>query len=119
MLDFSEISTDGTQFELLLREILFSLNYHVVWSGVGADGGRDLLVREEIQSIFGRRSFTWLVQCKHFATSGRSVGVRDIDNVLDSCSQHSADGYPWSLQPMYLRPWSRDSKPSTQTVRNM
>ena len=57
MLDFSEISTDGTQFELLLREILFSLNYHVVWSGVGADGGRDLLVREEIQSIFGRRSF--------------------------------------------------------------
>jgi hypothetical protein len=93
MLDFSEISTDGTQFELLLREILFSLNYHVVWSGVGADGGRDLLVREEIQSIFGRRSFTWLVQCKHFATSGRSVGVRDIDNVLDSCSQHSADGY--------------------------
>ena len=43
MLDFSEISTDGTQFELLLREILFSLDYHVIWSGVGADGGRDLL----------------------------------------------------------------------------
>jgi len=93
MLDFSEISTDGTQFELLLREILFSLNYHVVWSGVGADGGRDLLVREERSRQAGRRSFTWLVQCKHFATSGRSVGVRDIDNVLDSCSQHSADGY--------------------------
>jgi hypothetical protein len=93
MLDFSEISSDGTQFELLLREILFSLNYHVVWSGVGADGGRDLLVREEIQSIFGRRFFTWLVQCKHFAKSGRSVGVKDIDNVIDSCSQHSADGY--------------------------
>jgi Restriction endonuclease len=93
MLDFSEISEDGTQFELLVREILFSLNYHVIWSGVGADGGRDLLVREEIQSIFGRRFFTWLVQCKHFAKSKRSVGVRDLDNVVDSCVQHGADGY--------------------------
>jgi hypothetical protein len=93
MLDFSEISEDGTQFELLIREILFSLNYHVIWSGVGADGGRDLLVREELQSIFGRRFFTWLVQCKHFAKSKRSVGVKDLDNVVDSCVQHCADGY--------------------------
>ena len=52
-----------------------------------------MLVREEIQSIFGRRSFTWLVQCKHYAKSRRSVGIRDIDNILDSCSQHNADGY--------------------------
>jgi hypothetical protein len=93
MLDFSEISEDGTQFELLIREILFSLDYHVIWSGVGADGGRDLLVREEIQSIFGRRFFTWLVQCKHFAKSRRSVGVKDLDNVVDSCVQHNANGY--------------------------
>lgn len=93
MLDFAEIAKSGTQFELLVREILFSLNYHVIWSGVGADGGRDLLVREEIQSVFGRRFFTWLVQRKHFANSGRSVGLADLDNILDSCSQHNADGY--------------------------
>ena len=30
---------------------------------------------------------------QHYAKSRRSVGIRDIDNILDSCSQHNADGY--------------------------
>lgn len=93
MLDFKELSTDGTQFELLVREVLFARGLDTTWSGVGADGGKDLICIENIDSVFGRSSRRWLVQCKHFAHSGRSVGVSDVDSIADSCAQHGASGY--------------------------
>jgi hypothetical protein len=33
------------------------------------------------------------VQCKHFAHANRSVGVDDLDNIVDSCVHHNATGY--------------------------
>jgi len=93
MLDFTELPDDGQLFEQLVREVLFALGLHVEWSGRGPDGGRDLICRETLQGTIGSRPFTWLVQCKHFAHANRSVGVADLDNVVDSCAQHGADGY--------------------------
>lgn len=93
MLDFKELPSDGQAFEQLVRELLFSYGLHVEWSGKGADGGRDLICREIISGFFVPETKVWLVQCKHFAHADRSVGVADLDDVVDSCHQHNATGY--------------------------
>jgi hypothetical protein len=93
MLDFKELSKDGQEFELLTREILFKLGYHVYWSGKGQDAGKDLICEEEYQSIFQANSRRWLIQCKHNAHSGKSVGITDLDDISNSCIQHQANGY--------------------------
>lgn len=51
MLDFTELSDDGQDLELLIRELLFSTGYKVYWSVRGSDGGRDLICIEETNSI--------------------------------------------------------------------
>lgn len=93
MLDFKELDTDGKEFELLVRELLFIKGYKVYWSGVGPDGGRDLLCIEERSSFFAPDKKKWLIQCKHNAHSGKSVGVADLDDIVDSCTQHDASGF--------------------------
>jgi len=40
-----------------------------------------------------RSTKKWLIQCKHKAVSGRSVGVGDLDEIVDTCLQHDCDGY--------------------------
>lgn len=93
MLDFKELPKDGTDFELLIRELLFACGLRVYWSGKGPDGGRDLLCIEEPVSKIATNEKRWLVQCKHFANSSKSVGVDDLDDIVTSCTQHSAEGY--------------------------
>jgi hypothetical protein len=92
-MDLKELPMDGQAFEQLVRELLFSLGLHVEWSGRGPDGGRDLLCREMLIGQFAPQTRTWLVQCKHKAHSGNSVGVSDLDDVVSSCAQHNATGY--------------------------
>jgi hypothetical protein len=93
MLDFKELPADGEAFEQLIRELLFSYGMAVEWSGRGPDGGRDLICREPLKSLIAPTNRTWLVQCKHFAHANRSVGVDDLDNIVDSCVHHKATGY--------------------------
>lgn len=93
MLDFRELSQDGQDLELLIRELLFSKGYRVFWSGRGADGGRDLVCEEPYESIFAPHTKRWLLQCKHNAHGGKSVSINDLDNIVDSCTHHRADGY--------------------------
>lgn len=93
MLDFTELSENGLGLEQLTRELLFSLGLKVYWSGVGPDGGKDLLCIEEDCSLFVKSSKKWLVQCKHKAKSGASVGVGDLDDIVTSCVQFNCEGY--------------------------
>jgi hypothetical protein len=93
MLDFTELPDDGKKFEQLIRELLFSYGMAVEWSGRGPDGGRDLICREPLKSLITPMNRTWLVQCKHFAHANRSVGIDDLDNIVDSCVHHKAAGY--------------------------
>lgn len=93
MLDFTELSDDGLDLELLVRELLFSGGLKVYWSGKGPDGGRDLLCIEDVKSQFLSSTKKWLIQCKHKAKSGNSVGVADLDDIATSCFQHGCDGY--------------------------
>lgn len=92
-IDFTELDKNGDDFELLVREILYNKGLEVYWSGKGSDGGKDLLCIENNQSLFKGRPHRWLVQCKHNAHSGNSVGTKDLDDISNSCLQFNADGY--------------------------
>jgi hypothetical protein len=93
MLNFKELPKSGDAFELLIREILLIKGFHVQWSGKGPDGGRDIVCYEDRSSEFQADRKTWLIQCKHNAHSGTSVGITDLDDIISSCSQHGADAY--------------------------
>ncbi|MFW2490214.1 restriction endonuclease [Clostridium chromiireducens] len=93
MLNFKELSSNGDDFELLIREILYNKGLEVYWSGKGPDGGKDLLCVERHKSYFKSSSKRWLIQCKHNAHSGKSVGIGDLDDIVDSCTEHDATGY--------------------------
>ncbi|MDO7853189.1 restriction endonuclease [Hymenobacter convexus] len=93
MLDFKELPKDGDAFELLIRELLLVKGFHVHWSGKGPDGGRDMICYEDRPSEFQADRKTWLIQCKHNAHGGGSVGVGDLDDIISSCGQHGADAY--------------------------
>ena len=92
-MNFKELPINGQAFEQLVRELIFSRGLHVHWSGRGPDGGRDLLCRETLTGLFGPETRVWLVQCKHKAHSGDSVGIGDLDDIVASCVQHGATGY--------------------------
>lgn len=94
MIDYTEIPDDGILFEQLVRELLLregDLDVH--WTGVGPDGNRDLIVNERAIGKLGDFKRRWLVSCKHYATSGRSVGVKDITGIIDVCHAVNATGF--------------------------
>lgn len=92
-MDFKELSKDGNDFELLVRELLHNRGLEVYWSGKGPDGGKDLICIEKYSSSFKNTSKKWLVQCKHNAHSGNAVGKSELDSIIDSCGEHNATGY--------------------------
>jgi hypothetical protein len=99
VLDFTEIP-EGEDFELLIRDMLLAMEYRVMWSGRGIDGGKDLLVEEPGDKIFGSKPRRWLVSCKHNARAndgnGRSVNTEDIGvegGIVDALDHHGATGF--------------------------
>jgi hypothetical protein len=68
----------------------------VLPSGRGPDKGQDLLVTTASNDGIIPRPFKWVVQCKHYAQSGKSVQLSDFKNspkFPDIVTQHQADGY--------------------------
>ena len=93
MIDWTEIA-DGDAWELFARDFLVAKGYVIeVGPSRGADGGKDLLVSEQLKGIASSRKFTWLVSCKHQATSRSSVSPKNESDVLDRVKQHKADGF--------------------------
>jgi hypothetical protein len=93
MIDFNELPQDGTALEQLTRELLLVAGLSPQWTGRGPDQGRDLIAEETATGPLGSFRRRWLVQCKHFAHSARSVSRNDIPSVVDDCRQVNADGY--------------------------
>jgi hypothetical protein len=93
VIDWKEIS-DSDTWELFARDFLSEIGFVIeVGPGRGPDARRDLLVSEQLHGIFQPQKRTWLVSCKHFAKSGKSVGVDDETSIIDRVRQHSADGF--------------------------
>ena len=93
MIDYKEIK-GADDWELFCRDYLAAQRFVIeIPPGRGVDGGRDLLVKEQLKGILATRPFTWLVSCKHNAASGKSVGVSQETNIIDRLTQHNADGF--------------------------
>ena len=93
MLNFTELSKDGNDFELLIREILYQKGLEVYWTGKGPDGGKDLICVEHLKGTFNEIERRWLVQCKHYSRSKKAVGDSDIFNIVDKCIENKASGF--------------------------
>lgn len=100
LLDFKEIpqaNTGGGQqdtFELFSRDFLESIGYKILEDpDRGADGKKDLIVLEEREGASGVTSIKWLVSCKHYAHSGKSVNDADEPNIRDRVERHNCDGF--------------------------
>jgi hypothetical protein len=93
MIDWREIA-DADTWELFARDFLAELGFVIeVGPGRGPDAGRDLLVSEQLKGTLHTNKFAWLVSCKHFAGSRKSVGTEDELNITDRLEHHSADGF--------------------------
>jgi hypothetical protein len=93
MIDFTELPTDGVRFEQFIRELLIRSGFEAHWTGVGQDGGRDLVVIERGTGALAPFTRKWLVSCKHYAGSGKSVGLPDVTDMIDACQAIGATGF--------------------------
>jgi len=100
ILDFKDIPqanlANGLQdtFELFARDFLETIGYVIIQHpDRGADGKKDLIVKEIRTGLSGSTSITWLVSCKHYAHSGKSIPDRDEPNILERLLQHKCDGF--------------------------
>lgn len=93
MLNFKELAKDGTDLERLTREIFSREGFEVHWTGKGPDGGRDLIVIEKVQGPLSKFRRKWLVQCKHNAHSGKSIGKDEANSLITDCERIKAQGY--------------------------
>jgi hypothetical protein len=93
MIDFTEIQ-DGETWELFARDFLSELGFFIETSpDRGADAGKDLLVSERLKGNLGLYDFRWLVSCKNFAVSGKSVNEDDEKNIIERIESFEADGF--------------------------
>jgi hypothetical protein len=95
MIDFSEIPHDGDDWALFARDFLEEMGFYIeTGPDRGPDGGKDMLVTEEVVGKLHRYRFRWLVSCKHFAHSGKAVSENEHErNILERVEAFSADGF--------------------------
>ena len=92
MIDWKEIAT-GDAWELFARDFLVELGFVVeVEPGRGPDGGRDIVVSEQLRGTLFASKFNWLVSCKHNAQGGTAVGAQEVD-IADRCVRNGAQGF--------------------------
>ena len=93
LIDFSRLK-DWKQFQDLCADLLEAEGFKNVHSaGTGPDFGRDLWAEEELEFSAGlSETIKWIVQCKHYAGSGRAVGAGEIKEIQDYLELHKADG---------------------------
>ncbi|MFZ0052571.1 MAG: hypothetical protein WAK96_12420, partial [Desulfobaccales bacterium] len=94
MIDFLEIPEDGEQWELFARDFLLESGFFIESApDRGADGGKDMLVSEQLSGNLNKYRFTWLVSCKHFAKSKKSVSESDEPNIRERLEGFAANGF--------------------------
>jgi hypothetical protein len=86
---------DADSFELFARDFFQDvLKFKIMQNpSRGADGGKDLLVEEQLTGNLFDDKIIWLVSCKHNIHSGKSVSPEIEQNITDRIKQHKADGF--------------------------
>jgi hypothetical protein len=96
MIDFTEIPHNNNDtWELFARDFLEELGFFIESPpDRGPDGGKDMLITEEVTGKLHRYRFRWLVSCKHFAHSRAAVNENDHEkNILERVKGFRADGF--------------------------
>jgi len=93
-LDFADFPEDGSEFECMVQELLQTMGLHAERVGLGPDHGADIIAEEVIFDRLGTKQVRrYVVQCKHFAHSGKSVGRSNVSDIRDTIEHHEANGY--------------------------
>lgn len=100
IINFKEIppanTGDGLQdtFELFSRDFLEDLGFEIIQHpDRGADGKKDIIVSETREGVAGKTIIRWLVSCKHYAHSGKSVSDTDEPDIIDRVNSHKCQGF--------------------------
>lgn len=93
MLDFRQLSPE--EFELLCEDLLRNNGFLIESRPArGPDKGKDILATRYETDLLGNvDEHRYLVECKHFSKSGKSVQEADIGNFQARLSVHRASHY--------------------------
>jgi WD40 repeat protein len=92
--DFKKLPKDGARFESLIRQLLEAMGYRILEKpAVGVEGGRDVLVERAIKDVMSERREKVVVQCKHYAHSGKAIGDNDVGVWVNAMQRYKANGY--------------------------
>jgi HEAT repeat protein len=93
--DFKRLPRDGERFETLVSQLLKAMGCRIIEKpAIGTEGGRDVLVDRILSDpIIGERSERVVVQCKHYAHSGRPVRDSNVGVWQNAMTRHKAQGY--------------------------
>lgn len=91
LIDFTEIENDHV-FENFAQNFLRNLGLKIIRNAaIGPDGGVDIICEQP--NRYGQIGYRWLVSCKHYAHSGKSVGNSD-DNANDQrLREYNCNGF--------------------------
>lgn len=92
--DFKKLREDGARFESLVCQLLEAMGYRILEKpAVGVEGGRDVLVERTLKDDMGERREKVVVQCKHYAHSGKAIGDKDLGVWENAMKRYRARGY--------------------------
>lgn len=83
------------EFELFARDFFKNKGFKILEDPArGPDGGSDLVLEEKRKGISGNVTyFKWLVSCKHYAHSGRAIGISIETDIRDRVEQKDCQGF--------------------------
>lgn len=100
VIDFKEIpqankaSGEQDTFELFARDFFYELGFKILETpSRGPDGGKDLILEEEVTGTISSDKKRWMVSCKHKSFSGKSVGRDEEVDIKGRIDEHHVDGF--------------------------
>jgi len=86
---------DSENFEFLIEDILKCKGFNIPQRPArGPDQGKDIIAeRQTTDNMMIVTNEKYIVECKHFYTSGKSVRESDLGNFLLKIMQHKANRY--------------------------
>jgi formylglycine-generating enzyme required for sulfatase activity len=86
---------DPEEFELLCEDLLHAMGFFIgAKVSRGPDLGRDIIAVQTTTDLVGfSETHRYLIECKHYAKSGRSVREKDIGSPIARMGTHDCDRY--------------------------